>query len=579
MPTSTTRTSLGAALASCRGAFAGVALFSGLINILMLTGSFFMLQIYDRVIPSRSVPTLLALAAIAALLFAFQAILETVRARMLVRVGAALDERMSRRVHDIVVRLPLKAGPRGDGLHPLRDLDSIRGFLSSQGPSALFDLPWIPLYLGICFAFHVWLGVTALAGAILLVGLTLLTEIVTRRPTEAATRLGSTRNSLAEASRRNAEAVVAMGMTERLGARWSDTNARYLASQQTASDVTSGLGTVSRTLRMMLQSAVLAVGAWLVIQQEATAGIIIAGSILSARALAPVDLAIGNWRGFVAARQGWARLGRLLAAMPEQAEPMALPRPTARLTVEGASVAPPGTQRLVAQDVAFTLNRGSALAVIGPSGSGKSSLARMLVGLWPTIRGRVCLDGAALEQWATERLGRDIGYLPQDVELMAGTVAENIARFDPQAASETIIAAAKAAGVHELIVTLPNGYDTEIGEQGSVLSAGQQQRVALARALYDDPFLVVLDEPNSNLDMEGEEALGRAIAGVRTRGGIVVIVAHRPNALAAVDQVLVMRQGRMQAFGPREEVLGKVVRLAAGHPAPAPSIEPARKVS
>ncbi|TAJ32799.1 MAG: ATP-binding cassette domain-containing protein, partial [Reyranella sp.] len=406
MPTSTTRASLGAALASCRGAFVGVALFSGLINILMLTGSFFMLQVYDRVIPSRSVPTLLALAAIAALLFAFQAILETVRARMLVRVGGALDERMSRRVHDIVVRLPLKAGPRGDGLHPLRDLDSIRGFLSSQGPSALFDLPWIPLYLGICFAFHVWLGVTALVGAILLVSLTLLTEIVTRRPTEAATRLGSTRNSLAEASRRNAEAVVAMGMTERLGARWSDTNARYLAGQQTASDITGGLGTVSRTLRMMLQSAVLAVGAWLVIQQEATAGIIIAGSILSARALAPVDLAIGNWRGFVAARQGWARLGRLLAAMPEQAEPMALPRPTARLTVEAASVAPPGTQRLVAQDVAFTMSRGSALAVIGPSGSGKSSLARMLVGLWPAVRGRVCLDGAALEQWSTERLGR-----------------------------------------------------------------------------------------------------------------------------------------------------------------------------
>jgi ATP-binding cassette subfamily C protein len=351
-----------------------------------------------------------------------------------------------------------------------------------------------------------------------------------------------------------------MGMSDRLRLRWSEANCKYMASQQRASDEAGGLGAIVKTLRLVLQSAVLGVGAYLVIRQEATAGVIIAGSILSARALAPVDLAIGNWKGFIAARQSWDRLNKLLALIPAREAPMPLPRPTNNITVEKASVTPPGLQKLVVQDVSFTLKSGDGLGVIGPSASGKSSLARMLVGVWQPIRGKVALDGATFDQWALENIGRDIGYLPQDVELIAGTVAQNISRFDPNADSAAIIAAAQAAGVHELILGLPGGYDADIGEQGTALSAGQQQRIALARALYGDPFLVVLDEPNSNLDNDGELALTQAIHSVRSRGGIAIVVAHRPSALAAVDHVLVMHQGRAQAFGPKNDVLAKVLK-------------------
>ena len=329
---------------------------------------------------------------------------------------------------------------------------------------------------------------------------------------------------------------------------------------------------MSRGLRLMLQAGVLAVGAYLVIHQEATAGVIIAGSILTARALAPVDLAIVNWKGFISARQSWGRLTKLLGLLPPLEAPMSLPRPVDRLTVESASVTPPGVQKIVAQDVTFSLKRGSGLGVIGPSASGKSSLARMLVGVWRPVRGKITLDGASLDQWAPDMIGRDIGYLPQNVELIAGTVAQNISRFEVDAGPNGIIAAAQAAGVHEVILKLTAGYDTQVGEQGMALSAGQQQRVALARALYGDPFLVVLDEPNSNLDAEGEAALTQAILGVRARRGIVVVVAHRPSALAGVDFVLVMNQGRQQVVGKKEEVLAKVVR-------PDPSAPSAIKVA
>jgi ATP-binding cassette subfamily C protein len=320
---------------------------------------------------------------------------------------------------------------------------------------------------------------------------------------------------------------------------------------------------------MALQSAVLATGAWLVIQQQSTPGIMIAGSILAARALAPVELAIAHWKGFVAARQSWARLRTLLARIPDEDEKTRLPAPTISLSVQALSATPPGVQRYVLENASFTLRAGQALGVIGPSGSGKSSLARLLVGVWTPAKGRVCLDGASLDQWLPEDLGRHTGYLPQDVELFGGTVAENIARFEPGASSERVIAAARAAGVHDLVLTMAQGYDTPIGEGGAVLSAGQRQRIALARALYGDPFLVVLDEPNSNLDAEGEAALTSAILGVRARGGIVVVVAHRPSALAGVDMVLAMANGRVESFGPKDEVLAKVLR-SVDTAAPAP---------
>jgi ATP-binding cassette subfamily C protein PrsD len=554
------RNELLSALAACRDAFVGIGLFSGLINLLMLTGSFYMLEVYDRVLPSRSVPTLVALTILAAVLFGFLGILDLIRTRVLVRIGTSIDRSLSGRVYDSMLALPFKIGSRNEGIEPMRDLDQVRAFLSGQGPTALFDLPWMPIYLAICFGFHVWIGAAALAGAIVLIGLTLTAEAVARASTRATTAFAVERNALAEISRRNAEVLVALGMSASMRERWAAANRDHMTNQRRANDAASSLGAIARVVRMMLQSGVLGIGAYLVIQQQATAGVIIASSILTARALAPIDLALANWRGFVAARQAGNRLAKLLALLPVQDDPMPLPAPAASLVVESCSVAPPGEQQLVVHDVNFALKSGNGLGIIGPSASGKSSLARMLVGAWQPTRGRVRLDGAALTQWSHNALGRHIGYLPQDVELLAGTVAQNISRFEAGAEPETIVAAARAAEVHNLIVSLRDGYDTEIGEQGRALSAGQQQRLALARALYRAPFLVVLDEPNSNLDNDGEEALTRAILGVRARGGIVVVVAHRPSAVAAVDLLLVMGKGRQQAFGPKEEVFRRIAR-------------------
>jgi ATP-binding cassette subfamily C protein len=554
------RSELSVALAACRGAFISIGLMSGMSNILMLTGAIFMLEVYDRVLPSRSVPTLIGLVILAAGLYTAQGLLDFIRGRILVRIGGRLDEALSGRVYETIVRLPLKVGTRNDGLQPLRDLDSIRSFLSGPGPNALFDLPWLPIYLVICFLFHPFIGLAALLGAIVLGIITMMTETMTREPTRATTTFAMARTTLAETSRRNAEVLTAMGMTSRIAALWADANTKYLASQRRTSDVAGGFGSASKVLRMMLQSGVLAVGAYLVIYQQATAGIIIAGSILSARALAPVDLAIANWRGFVGARQGWKRLTDLLALLPSQSEPMALQPPSQSIVVESVGAMPPGSEKVVVQDVSLSLRAGNGLGIIGPSGSGKSSLARLLVGVWRPVRGRIRLDGAALDQWAPESLGKHVGYLPQDVELLAGTVAQNIGRFSQPLDAKAVIAAATAAGVHDLIVGLPEGYDTQVGESGTALSAGQAQRVALARALYGDPFLVVLDEPNSNLDAEGDEALSKAIMNVRDRGGIVIVVAHRPSAIACVDMLLMMAQGRAQAFGPRDEVLSRVLQ-------------------
>jgi ATP-binding cassette subfamily C protein len=556
-------------IASCRGAFLGVAVLSGLINLLYLSGSIFMMEVYDRVLPSRSIPTLIGLSIIIVVLYLFQGLFDMLRGRIMARVGAALDEDLSQQIFQGQLSAPLKGRAEGDGQQPLRDLDQLRAFLAGGGPSALFDLPWMPLYLFICFAFHPWLGFAALGGAGLLVVITGLTEVLTKAASKAAVSAALVRNGIAEGARRNAEIVQALGMAKRIGVRWGDANASYLEHQQRTSDVAGGFGAMSKVLRMLLQSMVLAIGAYLVIDGQATGGIMIASSILTSRAMAPVELAIGNWKGFVSARQGWRRLKTLLEANARAEDPLKLPAPKSVLSIENAGAGAPGGQRFAVQDVSFELKAGSGLGIIGPSASGKSSLARMIVGVWPTWRGKVRVDGAALEQWLPEDLGRHIGYLPQDVELFAGTVAQNIARFDPEPKAEAILAAAKAADVHEMILQLPDGYETQVGEAGAALSGGQRQRIALARAIYGDPFLVVLDEPNSNLDNEGEQALTAAIMGIRERGGIVVVIAHRPSALAGVDQVLVMSEGRMQSFGPKDEVLSKVLR-----PVLAPQAEP-----
>ena len=556
-------------IASCRGAFLGVAVLSGLINLLYLSGSIFMMEVYDRVLPSRSIPTLIGLSIIIVVLYLFQGLFDMLRGRIMARVGAALDEDLSQQIFQGQLSAPLKGRAEGDGQQPLRDLDQLRAFLAGGGPSALFDLPWMHLYLFICFAFHPWLGFAALGGAGLLVVITGLTEVLTKAASKAAVSAALVRNGIAEGARRNAEIVQALGMAKRIGVRWGDANASYLEHQQRTSDVAGGFGAMSKVLRMLLQSMVLAIGAYLVIDGQATGGIMIASSILTSRAMAPVELAIGNWKGFVSARQGWRRLKTLLEANARAEDPLKLPAPKSVLSIENAGAGAPGGQRFAVQDVSFELKAGSGLGIIGPSASGKSSLARMIVGVWPTWRGKVRVDGAALEQWLPEDLGRHIGYLPQDVELFAGTVAQNIARFDPEPKAEAILAAAKAADVHEMILQLPDGYETQVGEADAALSGGQRQRIALARAIYGDPFLVVLDEPNSNLDNEGEQALTAAIMGIRERGGIVVVIAHRPSALAGVDQVLVMSEGRMQSFGPKDEVLSKVLR-----PVLAPQAEP-----
>ncbi|WP_022722493.1 type I secretion system permease/ATPase [Rhodopseudomonas sp. B29] len=558
----TPRSELANFISSCRQILWAMAIFSGVSNVLMLTGSFFMLQVYDRVLPSRSIPTLIALLVLAIVLYLFQSSLDLIRTRISARMGRHLDETLGGRVFDAVIRLPLRTRGDGDGMQPVRDLDQVRGFLASGGPSALFDLPWMPIYLGICFVFHFWIGVTALAGAIVLFALTVLTEIRSKGPAQASAHFAVLRNSLATEGRRNAEALHAMGMRRLAVARWREANQRYLAANEAASDVSSGIGGVSKAFRAILQSGVLAVGAYLVINQESTAGIIIAGSILTSRTLAPVEIAIANWKGFVSARQSGHRLDQLLTLLPEEEELLALPAPVETVAMEHVYVNAPASDRTVLNDVTFSLRRGEGVGIIGPSGSGKSSLVRALVGVWPQMRGKITLDNAALGQWSSEALGRHIGYMPQDVELFQGSIAVNIARFDPNASPKAVLAAARAAGVHDLILSFPEGYGTKIGEGGVTLSAGQRQRIGLARAFYGDPFLVVLDEPTSNLDADGEAALTEAILNVRRRNGIVVVVAHRPKALDGVDHVLVIAEGKVQSFGKKEEVLTKVLRTA-----------------
>ncbi len=551
-----------AVLSSLKRAFTGIGITSAVVNMLALTGSFFMLQVYDRVIPGHSLPTLVGLGIIAATLYAFQGILEFIRSMLLVRIGVSVDERFGSAVYESLILLPSRMQAAGDGLQSVRDLDTVRGFLSGPGPTALFDFPWMPFYLGLCFLFHPWIGVTASVGAIMLVGLTFVAEQRSRLPAKDAAKIASERIVLAEATRRNSEAVLAMGFGHLLGQKWVEVNQRYLANHLKASRVTGSLATTSKILRMVLQSAVLAIGATLVIRQEATGGIMIASSILVSRALAPVELAIGQWKGFSAAKDSWARLVKLSDLMESDVPEVSLPPPSLSLKAENLHIAAPGSKNAIVRGTSFELNAGEAVGIIGPSASGKSTLARGLVGLWQPLAGAVRLDGASLAQWEPRALGSHVGYLPQDVSLFGGSIAENIARFEPNAPSEKIIAAAKAAGVYDVVVKLPDGFDTKIGEQGSALSGGQRQRIGLARALYGEPFMIVLDEPNSNLDSDGEAALSKAILGVRARGGIAIIIAHRPSALAAVDKVMVLANGQMQAFGPKDEVLKQTTNSA-----------------
>lgn len=560
--------SISAVLSSARSMLLAIALISGAVNILALTGSFFMLQVYDRVIPSKSVPTLVGLAVLAATLYVFYGVLEFIRSRLLIRLGWMADRQISTPIFDATMKLPLRTKLKGDGLQTIRDLDQVRSFLSGMAPSAFFDLPWMPAYIGLSFLFHPWIGIYAFVSAVILTVLAVFSDIRSRKPVSSVSEKAALRNSLAQSVRQNIEVLCSMGFYERLSNRWHVANDEYLAAQTNASDRSGGMSSVTKVLRMTAQSGMLALGAILVLRHEATGGIMIASSILLSRSLAPVEQAISHWKGFVSARQSWARLKKLVN-LPQAFQPeVTLPPPSQNLSLRGVTIVPPGGAIAVVQDASFSLNAGDGLGIIGPSASGKSTLLRSIVGLWTPVRGEVRLDGATPDQWSMSEFGRYVGYLPQSVSLFEGSIADNIARFDPEASSEGVLAAARAAGVHDMITQMPDGYNTQIGEQGAFLSAGQRQRLGLARALYGSPFLVVLDEPNSNLDAEGEAALSKAIAGVRHRGSIVIIVAHRPAALAAVDKVMAIANGRIQAFGPKDEVLQQVTRQPASPQSP-----------
>jgi PrtD family type I secretion system ABC transporter len=540
---------------------------SGVVNVLALTGSFYMLQVYDRVLTSRSVPSLVALSLLAAVLFLFQGGLEVVRGQVLVRLASRLDRRLTPLAHGAVMRLRAFTGAQGNATQPIRDVDSMRAYLSGQGPVAILDMPWMPLYVAFAFILHPVLGWVTVCGALFLIAITLLMERLMRAPGEAAAAMAKRRWAIAEASDRNAEVLRAMGFSHRFTRRLEAVNGEHIAANERLSDLVGGFSVASKVFRLMLQSALLGLGAYLTIKGEMTAGAIIACSIAASRALAPIEVAIGNWRGFIAARKACDRLDAVLGSLPGESDPLRLPAPVASLKVEAISVAVPGTQTVTLSGVGFDLVAGTVLAVIGPSAAGKSTLARALTGVWPLARGAVRLDGAALASWSPQALGRHIGYLPQDVQLFDGTITENIARFEDQPDSQRVIAASAAADVHEMVLRLPNGYETRVGEGGSVLSAGQRQRIALARALYRDPFLLVLDEPNSNLDADGEKALVKAIERVKARAGIVIVIAHRPTVLSAADKVAVIGGGQLTAFGPKDEVLRKVLRQPLTVPA------------
>ncbi|MDA8231078.1 MAG: type I secretion system permease/ATPase [Magnetospirillum sp.] len=546
------------ALATCRDAIAATAAFSFVGNLLLLVSPLYMLQVYDRVLASRSGSTLLMLTLLAAFLLGVLGLMEAVRSRVLVRAGAHLDGLLAKRAFAGVFEASVKRPGSGHG-QVLRDLDTVRDFATGPGLLVFCDAPWAPLFIVLAFVLHPLIGAVTLLGGIIIFSLAAANEMVTRKALKDASAAMMSAGLFAETSLRNAEVLHAMGMMPGIARRWLARHEVGLGLQSVASDRAGMLLALSKFVRMFLQSAILGLGAWLAIDDQVTGGAIIAGSIIMGRALAPIELLVGHWKGFVNARAAYGRLDGLLAEAGDGSAKMRLPRPKGEVSVDKVVVAPPGSRRPVLKGVSFALRAGEVLGVVGPSAAGKSTLSRALMGVWPIASGGVRLDGADLAAWDREDVGPALGYLPQDVELFDGTVAENIARFG-EIEPEKVVEAAGKAGVHEIVLGLADGYDTRIGEGGSKLSGGQRQRIALARALYGDPAFVVLDEPNSNLDTAGEQALVEAVVNLKARKATTVVVTHRLSILACVDKILVLNGGEAELFGSRDEVLSLLAK-------------------
>jgi ATP-binding cassette subfamily C exporter for protease/lipase len=541
------------ALGDYKSILISVGCFTALINVLMLVPSIYMLQVYDRVLSSQNETTLVMLSLMVVGFFVFIGMLEVIRSFIVIRIGSQLERRFNLRVYQAAFERNLFKG-EGNAGQSLGDLTHIRQFVTGPALFAFFDAPWFPVYLFVIYLFNVWLGVLATVGALLLIALACLNEYMTKKPLSEAAGYSQQSSQLATSHLHNAETIQAMGMLGALRKRWFGVHSRFLGLQNQASDTGAVISSVSKTLRLCLQSLVLGLGALLVIKGDMTAGMMIAGSILMGRVLSPIDQLIAVWKQWSGAKLAYRRLDALLQAYPPGNDAMALPPPKGQITFEQVSAGPPGQRTATLHMVNFNLGAGEVMGVLGASGSGKSTLARVLVGVWPALGGTVRLDGADIHRWNRDDLGPYIGYLPQDIELFSGSIAENISRFsdpDPQ----KIVAAAQQAGVHELILRMPQGYDTQLGEDGSGLSGGQKQRVALARALYGNPSVVVLDEPNSNLDTVGEAALASAIVQLKAQGTTVILVTHRSSVLAQADKLLVLNDGRLQAFGPSQDVL------------------------
>jgi len=564
-PDSSAGPSLHAFAARFQPYFVSAAGFSLVLNLLMLVPALFMLQVFDRVLTSRSIETLVMLGVLSVGALLFMAYLDVIRARLLTAAAVSLEKNLGPRVLADMIRRNAAPGA-GEAPYGLRDVNSLRMFLTGPGILSLFDAPWAVIYVLIIFLFHPLLGAIALGGALAMLGLGVLNEKLSRQPLEAMQLEARIAGRFADQSITNAEVARALGMVESLARGWEFNNRKVLESQLQANRASSVLTGATRFLRQFLQVAMLAAGAWLVIEQTATAGVMIAATILLGRALAPVETTIAGWKGLVDARSAYGRLNQMLATEPRDKEITELPPPVGELAVERAIFGFRGQERPVIKQVSFKLNAGQALAIVGPSAAGKSTLARLIVGLWKPLSGNVRLDNADIFSWPRERLGPYVGYLPQDVELFAGTVSQNIARMG-EVNSTAVVEAAKWAGVHEMILRLPQGYDTPITQGIDLLSAGQRQRVALARALYGNPRLVVLDEPNSNLDAEGEAALIEAIRRMKAKRVTLVVVTHRSRLLTVMDLILVLHDGVIERIGPPSEVLARLTRSPAGQPA------------